>query len=184
MMRTSMFLTMVLVASAFGATAETVKVADARMDESKESDGFVLFISKRFAEGAPVGDAIVAAGRGEAPDNLNIEAAFGMYYENGQAKSGKVPGEIIDALRASEEGQPTMTFIARVNTDTYDEALARIQEWEKGENVTPGPPPSQVLETMRILLLQIEELKIPYTSGFTPNTQLYFEDLHVLNRNK
>ena len=137
-----------------------------------------------MAANPPVGDAILSAGKGEAPDGIAIEAAFGMYYENGQMKSGKVPAEIIEALRASEDGQSTMTFIARVNTDVYDEALGRIQDWEKGENVTPGPPPSQVLETMRILLLAIEELKIPYTSGFTPNTMLFFEDLHVLNRNK
>lgn len=184
MVRASLFLAAMVVSVASNVSAETVKVADARMDGSKESNGFILFISKRFAEGAPLGDAIVAAGRGEAPDDIDIEAAFGMYYESGQAKSGKVPAEIIEALRASEEGQPTMTFIARVNSDTYEDLLARIRDWENGENVTPGPPPAQVMETTRIVLLQIEELKLPYTSGFTPNTQLYFEDLHVLNRNK
>lgn len=184
MMRTTLFSIAIVLTFASVAPAETVKVADARKDTAQESDGFVLFISKRFGEGTPVGDAIVAAAKGEAPDNIEIEAAFGMYYDNGQAKSGKVPPEIIEALRASEEGQPTMTFIARVNEDMYDSLLGRIKEWENGENVTPAAPPSQVLEAARILLLQIEELKLPYASGFTPNSQLYFEDLHVLNRDE
>ena len=77
-----------------------------------------------------------------------------------------------------------MTFVARINEDVYTSALAKVQAWEKGEDVTPMAPNNQVLETARILLLEIKELKLPYTSGFTPYTQMYFEDLHLLNRKK
>ncbi len=183
MIRT-LLVTSLVVFAAGTAQAETVKVADARMDTTAESDGFVLFISRRYADDSPAGDAIVAVGKGEAPDGIQIEAAFGMYYEKGQAKSGKVSVEIIDSLRASTEGQPVLTFIARVNTDTYDTAVEKLKAWEKGEDVTPSSPNGQVLETARIMILDIEELKMPYTSGFTPNTQMFFEDLHILNRKK
>ena len=176
--------TVLLACACFQSSAESVKVADARMDQAADSDGFVIFISKRLAAKGLAGQAIVAVGKGDAPNDITIEAAFGLCMDGGVIKLGKVPPENIAAQRASEEGQPMTTLIARVNTDVYETALGKVKAWEKGEDITPGAPANKVLEVTNIMLITIKELKKPYRSAFNSDTQTYFEDLYVLNRNK
>jgi len=167
------------------ANAEEVKVADARVHKETESDKFVVFLSKRLKETGPGGDIILAVGKGDAPENVTIEAAFGLRFENGRPTMGKVPAEHITTLRASEEGQPTKAFFARVDADIYDIALKQVKDAENGVGVTKGiPPTAQTLEAIRVMMPSLSELKPPYLGSPMQDPQVWMEDLFVLNRKK
>lgn len=167
------------------AFAEEVKVADGR--QAKIDDGyFVVFVSKRVAAEDPVGDALIAVGKGEAPDSIEIVAAHGMSIEGGEPKVGPVSGEDVDALRASAEGEPTLTFIVKVDQAQYDEILGAMRGWESSDVIAWQSPSAELLDATSVVFGAIGELKRPYRSGGrrSPNMQTYFADMMVLNRKR
>lgn len=168
----------------FPAFAEEAKVVDARIDKASEGM-YMAFISKRVTADSPMGDAFIVVGKGKAPDALEVEASYGMYIDNRKPKSGAVPKEAIKALRASTEGEPTHTFIAKIDKAQYDTALKKIGSWMEGEELTSPNPPGVALEATSAMLTAIKGLKKPYIAGFgTPDAQTYYADLRLLNRNK
>lgn len=169
---------------ALPAFAEEAKVIDARIDKS--ADGMYLtFISKRVKAGSPMGDAFMTVGKGKSPDAIEVEASYGMYLDNRKPKSGTVPTEIVDALRTSSEGEPTQTFIAKIDKEQYDKAIQKIGSWTDGKELTSPNPPGVALEATSAMLTAIKSLKKPYIAGFgTPDAQTYYADLRLLNRNK
>lgn len=163
--------------------AEVVKVADARKDKTVEGF-YVLFVSQRTHESGALGSAIIAAGKGESPETIKIECAWGMYTEGRMPRAGSVSAERIEALRSSSGDYETKTFIARVDEEQYAAAAGHIGQWMEGEVLSPIMPAGMVLEAMNIMLNEIGELKMPYRNSSSLDAQLYFEDLHVLNRKK
>ena len=177
--------TVLVIGLCMQSNGEEVKVADARVDKTVESDKFVVFISKRHNSDGPAGDIIVAAGKGDAPDDIKIEAAFGVYFENNKPNSGKVPVEHIATLRASKGDQPTKTFIARVDAEMYKIGLEHLLDSEKGIGVTQGVPPvAKAIEAIRVLMPSLSELKPPYIGSPMTDPQVWMEDLFKLNRAK
>lgn len=175
----------VLVVLSARAMAEDVQIADAR-NNGTEDGLYVVFVSQRVAPDNPVGFAAMAACRGEGPDALTVETAYGMLVNEGTPKLGPIAGDIIKHARLSSEGESTRTFVVKVDRAQYDDVVDHLQAFSAQADDPDLTPEALLHEATRIVILSIGNLKEPYRGGGrrAPDTQTYYEDLMVLNRDR
>lgn len=167
------------------AVAQEIQLADVRNVDTDEGY-FVVFVSKRVAEGDPIGHAVMAVGRGETADGLEYEFVYGMLVEEGEPTVGELPLNVVEAVRSSEEGEPARTFVVNVDAAQYARALELLKTCAANADDPDLTPAALLHEAAHMVVLGIGGLKEPYRGGGrrSPDMQTYFEDLTVLNRNK
>lgn len=163
------------------AAAVNTTELDARTDMA-DSGKYLLFVSKPVKEDAPMGDGFFAIGKGDSPDSVDVDSAYGMFLKEGrQPTVAVVSDERIATLMSSDSGADVQLTAVRIDAGQYEQIAELIDKWAQVESFDILPVNAALDATQEAI--SIVGFKRPYRSGLgMPNLMLYFADIPVINR--